>query len=458
VWATAAVLVGYLLGGSLGIVERWLGKASLLLGILAVLAVVLYLLYRWAANHPERIRGAFERLGGERIQRFLESPAGLWLRHRFSLRGAYGLALTAGLVLTGLFSWAFGAVVQDVVARDPLVRVDVRILEFFHSHSAPALTVAVLVFEAVFSPEVLLSAGAVAGCALVFLAYRRGDPSRGFSGFVLLAAAFGTGALSELFKFLFHRPRPPASLSLVNETSSSFPSAHAMTVVALGAAVWYLWSLRPAESWGGSWRAKTRVGLAVVALSLLVGLGRVYTGAHYPSDVLAGWALGGLWASICLTWAELYRRLRVGGKRLPDAGVKYAQFSLVGASNALVDLGTLNLLLLVFPTRSPATLVLYNLLALALTNTNSYLWNTLWTFRHYARHDARQIGMFAAQAALSIGVGSLVLWLVARGLVSYEGLSPLVAGNAAKVVSMIVGSTTSFVLLRFFIFRREEKR
>jgi hypothetical protein len=168
IWATAAVLVGYLLGGSLGIVEQWLGKASLLLGILAVLAVVLYLLYRWAANHPERLRGAFERLGGERIQRFLESRAGLWLRRRFSPRGAYGLALTAGLALVGLFSWAFGAVVQDVVARDPLVRVDVRILEFFHSHSEPALTAAVSVFEAVFSPEVLLSAGAVGGSALVF--------------------------------------------------------------------------------------------------------------------------------------------------------------------------------------------------------------------------------------------------------------------------------------------------
>jgi membrane protein DedA with SNARE-associated domain len=117
VWATAAVLVGYLLGGSLGIVERWLGKASLLLGITAVLAVILYVTYRWAANHPERIRGAFERLGGERIQRFLASPAGLWLRRRLSPHGAYGLVLTAGLVLTGLFSWALGAVVQDANNR-----------------------------------------------------------------------------------------------------------------------------------------------------------------------------------------------------------------------------------------------------------------------------------------------------------------------------------------------------
>jgi len=102
-------------------------------------------------------------------------------------------------------------------------------------------------------------------------------------------------------------------LQLVAESGNGFPSSHAVAVVAVGAAVWYLWSLRPPESWGGSWRAKARVGLAVVAVTLLVGIGRVYEGAHYPSDVLAGWALGGVWASVCLTAAEVFRRLRENG-------------------------------------------------------------------------------------------------------------------------------------------------
>jgi hypothetical protein len=53
--------------------------------------------------------------------------------------------------------------------------------------------------------------------------------------------------------------------------------------------------------------------MAVVALALLVGIGRVYEGAHYPSDVLAGWALGGVWASVCLTAAEVFRRLYGNG-------------------------------------------------------------------------------------------------------------------------------------------------
>src|SRR5215213_7699544 len=338
VWATAVILLGYFLGSSIGLVERWLGRVSILLIGLLVFGIVLYLIYRWVSSHPEQLRGTAERLGGERLRAFVGSPAGLWIRRRFSLGTAYGLALTTGLVLVGLFSWAFGGVVQDVVARDPLVRVDVEVLRFLHSHAEPYLTSAAVVFEAVFSPVVVLLACGAGGVVLVILAYRRKDFNLGFAGTVLLATAFGTEALAGLFELLFSRPRPPASLQLVHAAGNGFPSSHAVVIVAVGAAVCYLFSLRSAESWGGSWRAKSRVGLAVLSIALLVGLGRIYEGACYPSDVLAGWALGGVWASVCLTAAEVFRLLRATGEPLPETGVKYAQFSLVGISNAMVDL------------------------------------------------------------------------------------------------------------------------
>ncbi len=141
---------------------------------------------------------------------------------------------------------------------------------------------------------------------------------------------------------------------------------------------------------------------------------------------------------------------------MPDSrkqtGLKYAQFSLVGASNTLVDVGAFNLLLLLWSTHNPELLVAYNVVALVLANANSYLWNTLWTFRDQARHDSKQVGMFTAQGLLNVGVGNALLWLVARGLVAHTDLSPLVSGNVAKVVSMVVASTVSFLFLRRLVF------
>ncbi|CAA9456071.1 MAG: hypothetical protein AVDCRST_MAG25-134 [uncultured Rubrobacteraceae bacterium] len=146
--------------------------------------------------------------------------------------------------------------------------------------------------------------------------------------------------------------------------------------------------------------------------------------------------------------------LRESGKK---TGIKYAQFSLVGGSNALVDIGVLNLLLLLSPTRSPELLVVYNVAALVVTNANSYLWNTLWTFRHRARHDARQVGLFTVQGVLNVAVGGFLIWLLARGLMIYTDLSPLAGSNVAKVLSMVGASTMSFVFLRFLVFRKPKQ-
>ncbi|MEJ7814932.1 MAG: GtrA family protein, partial [Rubrobacter sp.] len=88
---------------------------------------------------------------------------------------------------------------------------------------------------------------------------------------------------------------------------------------------------------------------------------------------------------------------------------------------------------------------------------NSYLWNTLWTFRHQARHDARQVGLFTAQGVLNVAVGGLLLWLLAHWLLTHTDLSPLAGGNMAKVVSMVAASTMSFVFLRFFVFRKAKR-
>jgi membrane-associated phospholipid phosphatase len=101
-----------------------------------------------------------------------------------------------------------------------------------------------------------------------------------------------TVAINEILKVAIHDPRPywyDPRVQLLTSPHGSFgiPSGHSATALA----GWGLLAVFLATGWG--W-------LIAAALVLLVGLSRVYLGVHFPSDVLAGWAVGALIAVLVL--------------------------------------------------------------------------------------------------------------------------------------------------------------
>lgn len=101
-----------------------------------------------------------------------------------------------------------------------------------------------------------------------------------------------SGLLVVVLKALVDRPRP--ATALVFESSTSYPSGHALGVMAgaLGLTIVALPLLRPA------WRTPAIVAGTLIVLA--IGVGRVVLNVHNPSDVLAGWSLGYLWVLACL--------------------------------------------------------------------------------------------------------------------------------------------------------------
>ncbi len=104
---------------------------------------------------------------------------------------------------------------------------------------------------------------------------------------------------NQLLKLFFNRPRPFMILSDVHlcvplndlfSVSLSFPSTHAASAAALAMVA-------------GSLDARTRIWAVIFAL--LIGLGTIYSGGHYPADVLVGYGIG-----ITLGWG-LYRLSRM---------------------------------------------------------------------------------------------------------------------------------------------------
>jgi undecaprenyl-diphosphatase len=124
-----------------------------------------------------------------------------------------------------------------------------------------------------------------------FLAMTR----KGHAALFVLASVGGGVLISQTMKWAYARPRPDLVPHGAEVFTASFPSGHSMM-----SAVVYLTL--------GALLARTQADRAVkvyilaiaVLLTALVGVSRVYLGVHWPTDVLAGWALGGLWALICL--------------------------------------------------------------------------------------------------------------------------------------------------------------
>ncbi len=110
---------------------------------------------------------------------------------------------------------------------------------------------------------------------------------------VILASAGGS-LLNAALKHYFSRDRPTAVLQLVTVMDKSFPSGHAMTSAAIYLSLAVLLA-------GITQRRRDRAYILGVALTLtlLIGLSRVYLGVHYPTDVLAGWSAGLVWAMLC---------------------------------------------------------------------------------------------------------------------------------------------------------------
>ena len=124
--------------------------------------------------------------------------------------------------------------------------------------------------------------------------------------FTLLCVGGGQ-AVSALLKLGIGRPRP----DLVSHESivytASFPSGHSMmaavTYLTLGAML--------ARSQRGT-QVQAYLLTVAVLLTALVGVSRVYLGVHWPTDVLAGWTAGAVWAVMCWLLARpLQRRGRM---------------------------------------------------------------------------------------------------------------------------------------------------
>lgn len=132
----------------------------------------------------------------------------------------------------------------------------------------------------------------VAFCAILLIL-----PNRKKYGLPVSLASLGGLAIYKPMKHIFLRARPDAALHLVKQGGFSFPSGHSVTSVIFYGVLIYLLNRHCKND-------KLRKVLTVICgfLALTIGPSRIYVGVHWPTDVLAGWCIGGavLMVSICI--------------------------------------------------------------------------------------------------------------------------------------------------------------
>lgn len=192
-----------------------------------------------------------------------------------------------GFVLLGLMLHGFIEVADDMTEGDTHA-IDTKLLMLLRDGSNPENPlgppwVAEMVRDISGLGGIAILAFVTISAAIYLMMIKRW----GESVYLLITISIGT-ALSNALKFGFDRPRPDLVPHGSYTFTGSFPSGHTMmsAIVYLGAGM----MLAKAQKT----TAPRIFFLAIsVFLTITIGISRVYLGVHWPSDVLAGWLIGG---------------------------------------------------------------------------------------------------------------------------------------------------------------------
>lgn len=222
-----------------------------------------------------------------------------WLDRR--VRGFYsavGLFLVIGLGLAVLALLAFAGLAESVMEGETH-RFDEAALRWMDRYGTETLDRVALEIAALGDGTVVVVLVLVCGLLL----WLTRNPNLAL---MLWVATAGGLLFNTVLKLAFERPRPRLFEWRTDHASlSSFPSGHATSAMVVYVALAYVISrLEPTR-----WMRRATFALFGV-LILLIGLSRVYLGVHYPSDVIAGYAVGFAWAAFSVLAVEVIQPTR----------------------------------------------------------------------------------------------------------------------------------------------------
>ncbi len=227
------------------------------------------------------------------------------LRRANDVRVALGAVVIVAAMIAALGVWAFTAL-ADEVREGGTQQFDEAVLRYLHSFHLPWLDPVMLEITGLGNATTVI---VTMGVAAIFLWLTR----HRYSAALLVIATLGGFLITLILKGAYDRPRPHVVEWSTQVVTSSFPSGHASSAAVVYLTIAYLAARLQHRLW-----ARWLTMLLAVLLVLLIAFSRLMLGVHYPSDVVAGMALGLAWAAFCMVMLEAIQRLILRGEA-PDA-------------------------------------------------------------------------------------------------------------------------------------------
>ncbi|TWT09189.1 phosphatase PAP2 family protein [Planomicrobium sp. CPCC 101079] len=199
--------------------------------------------------------------------------------------------LMLGLGVMSFFIWLFAELAEELLENE-LKSFDGAVISFFRSIENPALDKGYIVITELGSVWFLTTLSVIT----LSLLWLKAKDKWGILFFII---AVGGGALlSVLLKNLYERGRPSINEE-IDAIGFSFPSGHSMgSLIFYGFIAYFIV------------RSRLKKGMKILSLIILgvlvvlIGTSRIYLGAHFPSDVVAGYSAGTIWLILCLLALE----------------------------------------------------------------------------------------------------------------------------------------------------------
>jgi membrane-associated phospholipid phosphatase len=222
--------------------------------------------------------------------------------YRLSPDGHLGLYFTMALFLLTVTGASFLVLALEIGQQDWLVRFDYALCTSLHEHST---VTAVWIFQlvSVFGDASTLTAiSLISVVALMVTRYWR-------LVFLWTITLPGAGILNQLLKNTLQRQRPQLPNPWIAESGWSFPSGHAMCSLIIYGLLAYSICFFPTSR-----TLRLTFGLFAILLVVAIGFSRLYLGAHYFSDVMAGYLAATFWLVLCIAGSQAARCISPVGK------------------------------------------------------------------------------------------------------------------------------------------------